>query len=62
MRSFYQEKELIKKGDELFTHDDEKVEWIEEESFFKLSNWEKLLLEYYDKNPDFICPNQDVTR
>ncbi len=55
--SFYQEKELIKKGDELFTHDDEKVEWIEEESFFfKLSNWEKLLLEYYDKNPDFILP------
>ena len=32
--SFYQEKELVKKGDELFTIDDEKVEWIEEESFF----------------------------
>ena len=55
--SFYQEKELVKKGDELFTLDDEKVEWIEEESFFfKLSNWEKLLLEYYEKNPDFILP------
>ena len=34
------------------------VEWIEEESyFFRLSKWEKPLLEYYKSNPDFICPN-----
>ncbi len=34
-----------------------KVEWVEEESFFfKLSNWEKKLLDYYDKNPEFIRP------
>ena len=34
-----------------------KVEWVEEESFFfKLSKWEKKLLEYYDKNPEFIRP------
>tara|TARA_B100000902_G_scaffold35640_1_gene42775 strand:+ start:428 stop:1969 length:1542 start_codon:yes stop_codon:yes gene_type:complete len=34
------------------------VEWIEEESFFfRLSKWEKPLLEYYESNPDFISPN-----
>ena len=33
------------------------VEWIEEESyFFRLSKWEKPLLEYYETNPDFIAP------
>ena len=33
------------------------VEWIDEESyFFKLSKWEKPLLDYYEKNPDFISP------
>ena len=33
------------------------VEWIEEESyFFRLSKWEKPLLEYYKSNPDFISP------
>ena len=34
------------------------VEWVDEESyFFKLSKWEKPLLEYYDQNPDFISPS-----
>ena len=34
------------------------VEWVEEESyFFKLSNWEKPLLKFYDENPKFILPN-----
>ena len=33
------------------------VEWIEEESyFFRLSKWEKPLLEFYNKNPNFISP------
>ena len=33
------------------------VEWIEEESyFFKLSKWEKPLLDYYEAHPDFIAP------
>jgi methionyl-tRNA synthetase len=33
------------------------VEWIEEESyFFRLSKWEKPLLEYYKSHPDFIAP------
>ena len=34
-----------------------KVEWVDEESyFFRLSKWEKPLLEFYEKNPDFISP------
>ena len=33
------------------------VEWLDEESyFFRLSKWEKPLLEFYEKNPNFISP------
>jgi len=33
------------------------VEWIEEESyFFRLSKWQDKLLDYYEKNKDFISP------
>ena len=33
------------------------VEWMDEESyFFRLSKWEKPLLDYYENNPDFIAP------
>ena len=33
------------------------VEWVDEESyFFRLSKWQKPLLEYYKKNPNFILP------
>jgi methionyl-tRNA synthetase len=33
------------------------VEWIEEESyFFRLSKWQKPLLDYYKSHPDFISP------
>ncbi len=33
------------------------VEWVDEESyFFKLSKWEKPLLEFYQQNPHFISP------
>ena len=33
------------------------VEWVDEESyFFKLSKWEKPLLDFYEKNPNFISP------
>ncbi len=56
--SFYQEKELEKINNEFYTSDGEKVEWIEEESyFFKLSNWENKLLDYYKNNPNFIMPD-----
>ena len=34
------------------------VEWMDEESyFFRLSKWEKPLLDYYKNNPDFISPS-----
>ena len=33
------------------------VEWVDEESyFFRLSKWEKPLLEFYKKNPNFLSP------
>ncbi len=33
------------------------VEWVDEESyFFRLSKWEKPLLDFYKKNPNFILP------
>ena len=33
------------------------VEWIEEESyFFRLSKWERSLLDYYETHPEFISP------
>ena len=33
------------------------VEWIEEESyFFRLSKWQKPLLDYYNSHPNFISP------
>ena len=33
------------------------VEWMDEESyFFKLSKWQQPLLEFYEKNPNFIAP------
>ena len=33
------------------------VEWVDEESyFFRLSKWEKPLLEFYEKNPNFLSP------
>tara|TARA_B100000902_G_scaffold17183_1_gene20606 strand:- start:2294 stop:3835 length:1542 start_codon:yes stop_codon:yes gene_type:complete len=33
------------------------VEWVDEESyFFRLSKWEKPLLDFYEKNPEFISP------
>ena len=33
------------------------VEWMDEESyFFRLSKWEKPLLDYFERNPDFISP------
>jgi methionyl-tRNA synthetase len=60
--------------DEIFTEDGKKiakssgseVDWFEEESFFfKLSSWEKKLLEHYKKNPHFISPesrNNEITQ
>ena len=56
--AFYSENEIEDKDDfKVNKLSGSKVEWVEEESFFfKLSKWEKKLLEYYDKNPEFIRP------
>ena len=57
--------EAFYNDDEIEEHDGKKiaisskspVEWMDEESyFFKLSKWEKPLLDFYKNNPDFISP------
>ena len=56
--AFYSENEIEEaNGKKLAISSKSPVEWVDEESyFFKLSKWQKPLLDYYDKNPDFICP------
>ncbi len=57
--------EAFYSDDEVETKDKKKVaissgsnvEWVEEESyFFRLSKWQNKLLDFYDKNPNFILP------
>ena len=56
--AFYQEDEIKTiEGKKYAAVSDSLVEWVEEESFFfKLSNWEKPLLKFYNENPKFILP------
>ncbi len=56
--AFYNEDEIEEvNGKKISISSKSSVEWIEEESFFfRLSKWEKPLLEYYQANPDFIFP------
>ena len=56
--AYYNSDEIIEKNGKKFsTFSGSQVEWVEEESFFfKLSAWEKRLLEFYDKNENFILP------
>jgi len=56
--AFYNEDEIEEvDGKKIATSSKSSVEWIEEESyFFRLSKWEKPLLNYYEANPDFISP------
>ena len=56
--AFYNEDEIEEvDGKKIAISSKSPVEWIEEESyFFKLSKWEKPLLDYYENNPDFISP------
>ena len=56
--AFYNEDEIEEMdGSKVAISSKSKVEWIEEESyFFRLSKWEKPLLDYYENNPDFIAP------
>ena len=57
--AYYAPEEIVEKnGKKVSTFSGSQVEWVEEESFFfKLSSWEKKLLEFYDKNDKFILPN-----
>ena len=56
--AYYNEDEVIDKdGKKISTFSGSQVEWVEEDSFFfKLSAWEKKLLEFYEKNKKFILP------
>ncbi len=56
--AFYNENEIKEEnGINISINSGSKVEWVEEESyFFKLSQWEKKLLDFYEKNPKFILP------
>jgi len=56
--AYYNEDEIIEKNGKKFSSfSGSDVEWVEEESFFfKLSAWEKRLLEFYKKNKKFILP------
>ena len=56
--AFYNEDEVEVKGERKVAKlSGSFVEWVEEESFFfKLSDWEKPLLEFYNKNKNFILP------
>ena len=56
--AFYNEDEIEEIGGKKIAKSSKStVEWIEEESyFFRLSKWQKPLLEFYENNPDFILP------
>ena len=56
--AFYNDDEIEEiEGKKIAKSSKSTVEWIEEESyFFRLSKWQKPLLEFYENNPDFILP------
>jgi len=56
--AFYTEEEITTKDNiKVSLSSGSPVEWVEEESyFFNLSKWQNKLLDYYEKNPDFILP------
>ena len=56
--AFYTEEEIEEvDGKKISISSKSPVEWMDEESyFFRLSKWEKKLLDYYEKNSDFILP------
>ncbi len=57
--AYYDEDEIEEKNNKkISTTTGSIVEWVEEESyFFKLSAWEKKLINYYDENQEFILPS-----
>ena len=56
--AYYTEEEIItENGKKISKSSGSTVDWFEEESyFFKLSAWQKKLLEHYEKNPSFVSP------
>ena len=56
--AFYNNDEIEEiDGNKIAISSKSSVEWIEEESyFFRLSKWEKPLLDFYKTNPEFISP------
>ena len=56
--AFYNDNEIEQlDGKKIAISSKSNVEWIEEESyFFRLSKWEKPLLDFYKSNPTFISP------
>ena len=55
--AFYSENELIKEKDRFIAPSGSSVELVKEESyFFRLSEWQDKLIDYYEKNPDSILP------
>jgi len=56
--AYYNLNEIVEKnGKKISSFSGSSVEWVEEESFFfRLSAWEKKLLDFYEKNDKFILP------
>ena len=56
--AFYSEDEIEEvDGNKQAISSKSSVEWVDEESyFFRLSKWEKPLIDYYNANPNFISP------
>ena len=56
--AYYAEDELIEgENGEKLSPQGTPIEWVEEPSyFFKLSEWQDRLLEFYEANPNFIGP------
>ena len=56
--AFYNDDEITDKDNiKISISSGSTVEWVEEESyFFRLSKWQDKLLDYYEKNPNFILP------
>lgn len=55
--AYYGEDELKDVNGKKIAPSGAECEWVEEESyFFRLSAWQERLLDFYQKNPDFILP------
>ena len=56
--AFYGEEEIeVINGKKIAISSKSEVEWVDEESyFFRLSKWQRPLLDFYKKNPNFIAP------